>query len=230
LIENGVLRWGLTALLLAASLYAAFRAGRKSPPATRVGFGLHAAMMTAMVLMLAPGLQWPALPQILFFGLAAWWFVVRAVSLRLVPGGLLSPGAGPSVPSRGRGHIRHAGRASRAILLYNGLTMAAMAFMLAAMDVHGGQGAPAGPHAAGLPGQAAHHGSAAASPLPAALPGWNGAPVLILAVAFGVSAALWAFLLIRRLRPPAGPDSGTAFLELVSAAAMAVMFAALAAA
>lgn len=45
LIEDGFLRWGLTALLLAVWLYAAFRAGRKSPPATRVGYGLHAAMM-----------------------------------------------------------------------------------------------------------------------------------------------------------------------------------------
>ena len=95
-IGNGFLRWGLTALLLAASLYAAFRAGRKSPAAARVGFGLHAAMLTAMVLMLAPGLRWPALPQILFFGLAAWWFVLRAVSRRHAPAGRPAPAARPA--------------------------------------------------------------------------------------------------------------------------------------
>ena len=201
-------------MLLAASLYAAFRAGRKSPPATRVGFGLHAAMMTAMILMLAPGLRWPSLPQILFFVLAAWWFVLRAVSGRQLPARLPAPAEG----------------ATRVSLLYNGLTMAAMAYMLAAMDVHEGQGALAGPDAAGLPGQAAHHGSGAALPLRVALPGWNGLPVLVLAVAFGVAAALWAFHLLRRLHPHTRRDSGNAFLELVSAASMSVMFSALAAA
>ncbi|MET4136087.1 DUF5134 domain-containing protein [Pseudarthrobacter sp. PvP090] len=53
MIGNDVLRWALTALLLAASLYVAFRAGRKSPPATRVGSSLHAAMLAAMAYMLA---------------------------------------------------------------------------------------------------------------------------------------------------------------------------------
>ena len=215
MIENGFLLWGLTAPLLAASLYAAFRASRESPPATRVGFGLHAAMMTAMVLMLIPGLRWPALPQILFFGLAAWWFVLRAVSRR-------------PVPAAGQGHPRPAGGASRATLLYNGVTMAAMAFMLAAMDVHGSDGPLAGPDLAGLPGQTAHHGSAAAVSLPVTLPGWTGLPVLVLAVAFGASAALWAFFLFRRLHPNARLDTGNAVLELVAAASMSVMFAALA--
>ncbi|MDI3211075.1 hypothetical protein [Arthrobacter sp. AL12] len=72
MIGTDVLRWALAAMLLAASLYAAVRAGRKSPPAARVGFALHAAMLVAMVSMLVPGFQWPALPQILFFNLAAW--------------------------------------------------------------------------------------------------------------------------------------------------------------
>ena len=210
MIENGVLHWGLTALLLAASLYAAFRAGRKSPSDTRVGFGLHAAMMAAMVLMLAPGLRWPALPQLLFFGLAAWWFVLRAVSRR-------------------PGHIRPAGRATRAILLYHALTMAAMAYMLTTMDVHGGQGPEAaGVEAAGM-GQTAHHGGAALAGLP--LPGpnqaWSSQAALVLAVAFGLAAAVWAVFLLRSLK---GRDPGDTVLELVSAASMSVMFSALAAA
>lgn len=100
LIQDGFQRWGLTALLLAAALYAAFRAGRKSPPATRVGYGLHAAMMAAMVPMLTPGPLWPALPQILFFGLAAWWFVLRAVSRRPVPAGLTAPVVKPAQDRR----------------------------------------------------------------------------------------------------------------------------------
>lgn len=222
MIENGVLRWGLTALLLAASLYATFRAGRQSTPSTRVGFGLHAAMMTAMVLMLVPGLRWPALPQILFFVLAAWWFILRAVSRRPVPAVQPAPDTGPGHPLPLEG-------ASRGTLLYNALSMAAMAYMVAAMGVHGGQGALAGPGVTGLPARSAHH-VGAALPLSEALPGWNGLPVLALAVAFGVSAALWAVLLMRRLHPPARRDSGNLFLELVSAASMSAMFAALAAA
>lgn len=217
MIENGVLHWGLTALLLAASLYAAFRAGRKSPSDTRVGFGLHAAMMAAMVLMLAPGLRWPALPQILFFALAAWWFVLRAVSRRPVPI------AGPHVPERPV-NARRGGQPGRSSLLYHALTMAAMAYMLATMDVHGGQG----PETAGM-GQTAHHGGAALAGLP--LPGpnqaWSSQAALVLAVAFGLAAAVWAVFLLRSLK---GRDRGDTVLELVSAASMSVMFSALAAA
>ncbi|MET3950058.1 hypothetical protein [Arthrobacter sp. UYEF36] len=107
MIENDVLRWGLMALLLAASLYAAFRAGRQSPPATRAGYGLHAAMMIAMMPMLVPGLRWPALPQIVFFGFAAWWFILRAVARRPVQvAGLQVPAAGPG---HGRGALLSAG-------------------------------------------------------------------------------------------------------------------------
>ena len=52
MIGNDALRWALTALLLAAALYAAFRAGRKSPPTIRVGSSLHAAMLAAMAYLL----------------------------------------------------------------------------------------------------------------------------------------------------------------------------------
>ena len=237
MIENGFLRWGLTALLLAASLYAAFRAGRKSPAATRVGFGLHAAMLTAMVLMLAPGLRWPALPQILFFGLAAWWFVLRAVSRRHAPAGRPAPAARPA-------QGRRAG-AGRGTLLYNALTMAAMAYMLAAMDGQRGHGALAGSEATGLPGEeAAHHGgpvgvpgqtghdgvaSAPGLPLPGTNQGWGGQAALVLAVAFALAAAVCAVQLLRRIRAHNGGGGADTILELVGAASMAVMFAALAA-
>ncbi len=226
MIGIAALSWGLTALLLAASLYAAFRAGRKSPPATRVGFGIHAAMMAAMAVMLVPGLRWPALPQILVFGLAAWWFVLRAVSRPQAP-------CAGQAPPAGQAHGRRAESASRGSLLYNALTMAAMAYMLAAMDVRGTRGMPAGPAAAGLAGQAVHHaGAAAGLPLPGSLtgslPGWSSQPALVLAAAFAVAGAVWTVLLLRRLRPHTGPGRGEAFLELVAAASMAVMFAALA--
>ncbi|AOT04459.1 DUF5134 domain-containing protein [Arthrobacter sp. U41] len=240
MIANDLLRWGLTAPLLAAALYAAFRAGRKSPPATRVGFGLHAAMMAAMVLMLTPGFSWAVLPQILFFGLAAWWFILRAVSRRPVA---------PAGPGPGRSRLPR--RAGPGCLLYEALTMAAMAYMLAAMDVRGAHGTLAEPGTAELPGSAGHHGGAAAGlslpvPLPDSLPGWSHQPALVLAVAFGAAGAVWGALLFRRLRADGGQWSrtfagsgsgsgssshtgcGEAFLQLVAAASMAVMFAGLA--
>jgi hypothetical protein len=226
-IENGFLLWGLTAPLLAASLYAAFRASRESPPATRVGFGLHAAMMTAMVLMLNPGLRWPAFPQILFFGLAAWWFVLRAVTRRPVPAGMHAPAARPAQGRRSG--------AVRGTLLYNALSMAAMAYMLVAMDLHGAYGALADPEAAGIPDQTAHHGGPAVGlSLPNAVAvseqGWERQSAVVLALAFGLAGAVWCLLLLRRLGTPGRPRSGEAVLELVGAASMAVMFAALAAA
>ena len=226
MIANDVLNWGMTALLLAASLYAAVRAARPSPLATRAGYGLHAAMMTAMVPMLVPGLQWPALPQILFFCLAAWWFALLAVSRRP------QPAAGPPVPAD-PGHGRAAGRAGRGTLVYNALTMAAMAFMLAAMDVHRADGTLAGPETLGAPGQTPHHGGPDVGPaLPGSLTGseleWGSQPAVVLALAFGLAGAMWGLLLLRRLRMPGRPRGGDALLELVGAASMAVMFAALA--
>ena len=226
MIGNDVLRWALTALLLAAALYAGVRAGRKSPPAARVGYALHAAMLVAMVPMLVPGLRWPALPQIVFFGLAAWWFALRAVSRRPVPARVSVTDAGP-VPG-GR-----AGPAGRGTLLYNALTMAAMAYMLAAMDVHGAGAPLAGPSAAGTPGQTPHHGGPAVGlSLPGSLPGaeqgWGSQSAVVLALAFGAAGAVWGLLLLRRLRTPGRPRSGDAFLELAGSASMAAMFAALA--
>lgn len=237
MIENGFLLWALTAPLLAASLYAAFRASRDSPPATRVSFGLHAAMTTAMVLMLIPGLRWPALPQILFFGLAAWWFVLRAVSRGPVSAGMHAPAAGPA-----QGRREGAGRGT---LLYNALTMAAMAYMLAAMNGQRGHGALAGSEAAGLPGEGtAHHGgpagvlgqtgrdgvaSAPGLPLPGPNQGWVGQAALVLAVAFGLAAAVCAVQLLRRIRARNGGGCADTILELVGAASMSVMFAMLAA-
>lgn len=229
MIENDLLRWGLAAPLLAASLYAAFRAGRTSPPAIRAGFGLHAAMMTAMVLMLVPGLQWPALPQVFVFGLAAWWFVLRAVSRRPGPHWWPpEPVAGPPVPER-PGHGRPDGQSGRGGLLYHALTMAAMAYMPAAMDVRSAHGPEAaGVEAAGILGQAAHHGGAPLAGLPMQGPNqvWVSQVALVLAVAFGLAAAVWAVFL---LRSHTGRDRGGTGLELVGAASMAVMFAALAA-
>lgn len=226
MIENGLLRGGLAALLLAASLFAVFRAGRKSPAGGRIGFGLHAAMLAAMVLMLTPGLRGPALPQILFFGLAAWWYILRTVSLHP------APLAGRPIPAAGPGTSRRAGQTSGGRLLYSALTMAAMAYMLAAMDIRSGHDPEAaGIQASSVLGQAAHHGVASAPglPLPGQNQGWSSQTALVLAVAFGLASAVWAVHLLRQLCSRARHNRAETILELVGAASMAVMFAALAA-
>ncbi|MDN4644393.1 DUF5134 domain-containing protein [Arthrobacter sp. PsM3] len=229
MIGNDLLRCALTALLLAALLYAAFRAGRKSAAATRIGFGLHAAMMAAMVLMLNPGVRWVVLPQILFFGLAAWWYILRTVSRHSVTL------AGRPVPAAGPGTGRSPGPAGRGRLLYYALTMAAMAYMLAAMDLrsdHVPEAAgiqAAGVQAAGSLGQAVHHGGVPAPGL--ALPGpdqgWSSQTALVLAVAFGLATAVWTVHLLRRPGSLHGRRRADTILDVVGAASMAVMFAAL---
>jgi hypothetical protein len=224
LIGNDILRCALTALLLAALLYAAFRAGRKSAAATRIDFGLHAAMMAAMALMLIPGLRWMVLPQILFFGLAAWWYILRTVSRH--PG---TPARQP-VPAAGPGTGRSPGHASRGRLLYHAMTMAAMAYMLAAMGLRSDHVPEApGTQAAGFLGQAVHHGGASAPglPLPGPNQGWSSQTTLVLAVAFGLAAAVWSVQLLRRLGSRHGQSRADSVLDVVGAGSMAVMFAAL---
>jgi hypothetical protein len=235
----------MTAVLLAATLYSGFRASRKSALANRVDHGLHAVMMAAMVLMLAPGVQWAVLPQILVFVLAAGWFLIQAASLPAIHG------AGTGLAGRGKP-------------LYDALVMAAMAYMLAAMAFHGTREAGAGTDVAVILGQSSHHreDAAAGQPLARPLQDWGGQPALLLAVAFSVAGALWAVRMLRQLRDeakaqPARPGQGPSgrrftvhhrsgrrlparnspgqgslricdtVLELVGAASMAVMFAAL---
>jgi hypothetical protein len=239
LIADEALRWAMTAVLLAATLYSGFRASRKSALAVRVDHGLHAVMMAAMILMLAPGVQWPVLPQILVFVLAAWWFLIQAASAQ---------------PARS-GEPAFAGRG---LPLYDALSMAAMAYMIVAMDLRGGHGA--GTEAAGIQGQAEHHGGATvALPMPASGQEWSGQPATVFAVAFGLAGVFWAARVLRQLRlgsavlpgspapgfpdrrPPPGllsvrrysagraPESGDALLGLIGAVSMAAMFTVLAA-
>jgi CHASE2 domain-containing sensor protein len=78
LIEDEVLRFCITAALSATTAYCAFRAGSKSPMVVRVNNALHTLMTLAMIAMLFPGWDWPLLPQLLAFALAAWWFTGHA--------------------------------------------------------------------------------------------------------------------------------------------------------
>ena len=112
MIAGEALRWALLALLLAATLYSAWRGLAAARPAGRVDSALHALMTAAMALMLIPGGQWPVLPQVLLFALGAWWFILQAVRRRT--------GSRDAWPPTGQGKP-----------LYDAAAMAAMAFMLA---------------------------------------------------------------------------------------------------
>jgi hypothetical protein len=244
MIADETLGRTIAVLLMAATLYTAFRAAAEPGPAARVGRTLHALMTAAMALMLLPGGHWPLLPQFLLFALGAWWFVLQAVARRTRHGDPL-PGTGRAKP------------------LYDAAAMAAMAFMLAL----GGFRDATLPGVLG-PAPAAHHASAVAVPLAVPAPGWSAQPgplpgtlqaaAVGLAVAFGLAAVLWAARLLVRLpvqlRAPLRPkfrnprvpgthhgssvaspgrssgfrDVADAAVEVLGAAAFAVMFAALA--
>jgi len=236
MVADEALRWTLAVLLLAATLYSACRAVAASWTADRVGSALHAFMTAAMALMLVPGSQWPLLPQLLLFVVGTWWFILQAVSRRA--------------------HTRDGQRAvSRAKPAYDAASMAAMVFMLAAAGVW--EAPPSGVLPA-APGLAPHHGVAPALPPAAPVHDWSTQPTLVLTVAsalavvFGLASALWAVRLLLQLRPgfrgrlaPAAirsdggdlrgrrragfRDVADAAVEVVGAAAFALMFAALAA-
>jgi hypothetical protein len=222
LIDNELFRWAMTAALSAATVYCAFRAGGRSPIPLRVNYGLHGLMTTAMTGMLLHGRDWPLLPQVLVFGLAAWWFAVQAAS----------PQAKQGKPQQRQG---------RGKCLYDALSMTAMAYMLAAAQFAGTEKASGSPEPAALVVQGPHHAAemAARPATLAAAHDWTSQATVVLAVVFAAACLLWAARLVDSLGagalPPSALQKRRRMLrladlgnELVSASAMAVMFAVLA--
>ena len=237
MIAGEALRWALFAVLLAATLYSAWQGMTEARPAGRVDSALHALMTAAMALMLVPGGQWPVLPQVLLFALGAWWFVLQAVRRRT--------GSQDGWPPTGQGKP-----------LYDAVAMAAMAFMLAAQGLRGLPASAAVPPLQGPLVPVPHHGGPAAVPLAELGPVWSTQPELMpavvigLAIVFGVATVLWAARLLLQLWPgsqvPPVPaairprrsgfrqrhpacfrDVADTAVELVGAAALALMFAGL---
>lgn len=233
MLADEALRWTLAVLLLAATLYSAGQGLTGAGPAGRIGSVLHAFMTAAMAFMLVPGGRWPVLPQLLLFAVGAWWFVLQAVRLR----------------TRSRGRWPRSGKGKP---LYDAAAMAAMAFMLAAKGLWEPTAAGALRPAPGPLTSAPHHGSAAAVPAAVPIPVWSTLTALVLAVAFALAAVLWAARLLLQLWPASGgppvpaairtrgAGPGTQYsagfravadtaVEVVGAAALAFMFAVLAA-
>jgi hypothetical protein len=128
------LRWIVTAVFVLTGAFCAYRCVRERSWPDRAGDGLHLVMCVAMVAM-----AWPAtmsvarLPQTVFFGLAALWFLVVAVK-----------------------GVAHHGHGGRRVASYHVVMMAAMAWMVFVMPR--AMGGMTGPGAAtdmpGMPGMA----------------------------------------------------------------------------
>jgi hypothetical protein len=217
-VENDALRWTLTAALSVGTAYYLFRVGRKSPLVMRVNYCLHALMTGAMISMLVPGWQWPQLPQVVIFTLAAWWFILQAVARREYVGIC-------------QGHAR------QRTCLYHGMVMAAMAYMAATMNVSGTLETPGDPIPEAYMAQAHHHSTSGQGMHTAlsAVPDWTSHATFVLALVFSAAVALWSIRLAQSLCPqkPAASAqvsnglflrSAGFSLELVSASAMAVIF------
>lgn len=111
MITTDGLRWIVTALFVVTGAFCAYRCVRERSWPDRAGDVLHLVMCVAMVAM-----AWPAtmsvarVPQTVFFGLAALWFLVAAFT--------------------GRAHDGHGGRR---VAVYHVVMMAAMAWMVFVM-------------------------------------------------------------------------------------------------
>lgn len=216
MIQDVGLRWLVTLFFgfSAAVCVRGMVAGRHSP-ASLISHTLHALMAIAMAVMAWPrGADLPSRAPMIFFALAALWFVV----------------------------VMATGRTHRVANGYHTLMMAAMAWMYAAMgglplpkaassaagdgmdgmamDMsaasghggHGGHGGHASHSAAG------HAGSDAAS--------WIGVLNWVCAVGFGVAAVFWFYRFVTsRLGQPAAGQSLGVLCQFAMAAGMAIMFA-----
>jgi Domain of unknown function (DUF5134) len=105
------LRWILTAMFVCTGAFCAYRCLRQGSAAERTGDVLHVVMCVAMVAMVWPATMSVARwPQIVFFALAAVWFV--------------------GVAAAGASHEDHGGRR---VAIYHVVMMAAMAWMVFVM-------------------------------------------------------------------------------------------------
>lgn len=214
MVDNVVLRAGVCVLLLAALVYSLVRAAGGPTRYARVDFGLKSLMSATMLAMLF-GAAWPVLPTVVVFAAAAWWFAIQAAVH----------------PSSRAGCV---GRAGRGACVYHGTMMAATAFMAASMLTLGAVD-PTESAVQAVGGQlgATHAHHSVAWSLPAG--GVTLDPSVLGVVIFAVAVGWWSTLFVRSVR--SGHDAAGGMrhgrlhradlaAEVVSAAAMLVMFAA----
>lgn len=181
------LRWLLTVLFSVLALFGLARTVRPAHggAAERVAHGLHTLMAVAMGVMVWPrGMDVPALPLVVWFAASAVWFAVAALVR-------VGPGSRPRALLASVPHV---------------LLMAAMAWMLAAMDsaLSGGPGGSSG-GTDDMPGMDMSGGSLATM-----TPAGDGQRVAagVWAVVFLVLALWWLAGGFDAARRPAGPGAG----------------------
>jgi hypothetical protein len=214
MIQDVGLRW-LVTLLFAFSAAVCVRgmvAGRHSPPSL-ISHSLHALMAIAMAVMAWPrGADLPARAPMIFFALAAVWFVAITIT----------------------------GRVHRGANGYHTLMMMAMAWMYAAMGgLALPKGSAASGHDMGMDmaatsghaghaGHAGHGSRAAAGHTGTDSAWWIGGLNWVCAVGFGVAAAFWFYRLVTSRLQPASGTAGQSLgilCQFAMAAGMAIMFA-----
>ncbi|MET9919950.1 DUF5134 domain-containing protein [Streptomyces sp. NPDC006435] len=164
------LRWILTLLFCALAAHGLWRAltARSRPWTARLAHALHAVMALAMFAMAwSWGMDLPGTPQVVFFSVAAAWFVAAALALPNGPG------------SRARALVD---------ALPHTVMTGAMAWMVAAMSSAMSMGATGGGHAHDMPGMdMSAPGATATMTLDGTADRWSAALLALLLLVF----ALW---------------------------------------
>lgn len=239
MIDSVALRWVVTILFaLAAAQCVYLLVARRMPWTSRVGHVLHLVMSVAMLVMAWPfSMSWPTLGPMVFFIVAAVWFLAT----------LLRPGAADAADDCGCVPPT-ATVFGRVAAVYHAAMMAAMAWMYAVMngDVLPGAGSvSSGALAAGpvgssplilahdhgdmgdmggmdMPGMGGGHMSHSSGPAYVAPVNW------ILAVGFALAAAYWLYLYFDRRRQPGASDDVLSFAgdlcQVFMALGMSLMF------
>lgn len=211
MIQDVALRWVVTLLFLfSAGVCIAAIAGNRHSAADRISHSLHAIMAIAMAVMAWPrGAEIPSRAPMIFFAIAALWFVVVTV--------------------RTAGH--------RGANVYHTLMMAAMAWMYAVMGglplprtAEAMAGMPGMDGAGGHAGHGAHagHGGTSTDMQSGADPAsWVGVLNWVCLLGFAAASAYWLYRLVTaRLQPGDGSGNTVGILcQLAMAMGMGIMFA-----
>ncbi|WP_204079470.1 DUF5134 domain-containing protein [Mycobacterium riyadhense] len=205
MIADLPLRWLLTGLFLLSAAGFVLVIDRRSWTSI-VGHGLHVAMAIAMAVMAWPrAVPLPAtLPALFFLAAGVWFVVMAAAAARRI--------------------------AQRVVRGYHAATMAAMAWMYAAMNRHVPTDRPLAEHHM-PPGMSMPDldMTATNTPTGSALPGWIATGNWIWTVFFVLAALVWGFRLVTQRGSGRGTRASRKSLacavEAMMAAGVATMFA-----
>ncbi|GEE00610.1 hypothetical protein nbrc107696_10560 [Gordonia spumicola] len=232
MIEGLFLRWVVTILFALAAAQCLYSLLQFSMPwKSRVGHVLHLVMSVGMLVMAWPfSMDWSTTPPMVFFGLAAVWFV-SSIILPDAESAATDCGCVPPTD----------GATGRGVAAYHAVMMGAMAWMYAVMngtilpsfdgDGGGDHGmALAMPSDGGLVIAHEHGGSDGVSGMHmhAGQPGYVAPVNWMLGVGFVVAAFAWLYVYFKNRRVPSASSDVLAFssdlCQVFMAAGMGIMF------